>query len=218
MAINYIRFYHLFAVIIGLYFVIKQLILICRKPQNCMYFLLPYIFLIPLWIQANIVLILSEFPPVSLDVSMGDPGARISLAIGFVMHIILTLFIYILNGKYIEFHITYLPRTRRKHIRVNLDESYIIFYGLNKFKQQKIFVRDIIVEESYYGTFIEDTKIFRFAAALGSEKYFVFKLQNGKIVKIKYCPFFLYGDILELGYLSYALGIPRIKSLHKKPR
>jgi hypothetical protein len=74
------------------------------------------------------------------------------------------------------------------------------------------------VEESYYGTFIEDTKIFRFAAALGSEDYFVFKLQNGKILKIKFCPFFLSGDILRLDNLSYALGIPAIKSLHKKPQ
>lgn len=79
-------------------------------------------------------------------------------------------------------------------------------------------MRDIIVEESFYVFSVEDTKIFRFAATLGSTEYFLCKLKNGKIVKIKNNPPFVSGDIFALEWLSYALGIPEVKSIHKKPR
>lgn len=137
MNINYLEIYRLFT-IVGTFFYIKEIVLVCSKPKNCMYHLLPVILLFAPWFLANYAFILMDIsPPIGLDEWMHYTENIITLSIALAMQICMVILIYLFHGKYVEFHIVYNPKKRRKKQTVNLDESYIIFYGLTKFKKNK---------------------------------------------------------------------------------
>ena len=129
----------------------------------------------------------------------------------FLIQVCLTLMLYLFLGKYSEYHIVYNPKKKRKPLTINLEESYIVLYGLLKVKKEKIYIRDIVIEDSVYVMEYLKSKFFPILAVIGSKEYMIAKLTNGKTIKINCSPFFIYDESLNLLSLAKTM---KIKIVH----
>ena len=119
---------------------------------------------------------------------------------------------FIFSGKYATYHIVYNKKIKRKPQTINCDESFIVLHKL--FKDEKILVKDIVVDKScYYRIDGRKSRLFSNANVLHSEEYAVLILTNNKKIKIQETPLLLQGAMLDLINLTQALNI-QIK--HKK--
>ena len=125
----------------------------------------------------------------------------------FFLQAALTVLLYLLSGKYSEYHIIYNPKKTRNPLTINFEESYIILYGFFKFKKKKIYIKDISVENSTYVMQSLKSKYFPLAALLGSKEFFSVKLKNGKLVNIINKQGVLSGATYELIKLTKVLKI-----------
>ena len=121
------------------------------------------------------------------------------------------------SDKYLEYHIVYNNLKRKKPQAINLEESYIILYGLSLFKinKKKIYIRDIVVEQSYFVFEYKPSKLFPYAAMMGTKNYMIAKLISGKKVKISSNPLLLSGDIFTLSRLAKKMKIKFIDTPKK---
>ena len=209
MDINILKFYRIFAVI-GLVLIIRQIVFLCNKPQNATYFVFPFCASAFLWGLETAVFIL-------VDVFGKPNGLNIitSSSIAFILYLFLsfqtcsTILLYMFSGKYVEYHIVYNNFKKKKLQVIDPEESYIILYGLGLFEinKKKIYIRDIVVEQSYFVFECKSSKIFPYAAIMGTKNYMIANLISGKKVKISSNPLLLSGDIFTLSRLAKKMKI-----------
>lgn len=207
MDINILECYRIFAVI-GFILIVKQIVFLCNKPQNSTYFIFPFWISASLWALETALFVL-------VDVFGKPDGLNTieSQSIVFILYVFLfvqaglTVLLYIFSGKYAEYHITYNAKKKGKNLTINLEESYIVLYGLLKFNRKKIFIRDINVTDSSYVMENLKSKLFPYAAILGSKEYLSAKLTNGKTVNICNKSVLLSGEIYAMIGLTKVLGI-----------
>ena len=208
MDINILEFYRVFAVI-GFILIVKQIVFLCNKPKNSTYFVFPFWICASLWLIETALFVL-------VDIFGKPDGLNIieSKSIVFILYVFLfvqvglTVLLYIFSGKYAEYHIIYNAKKRKQNI--DLEKSYIVLYGLLKFKRKKIFIRDINVEDSSYVMEHLKSKLFPYAAILGSKEYLSAKLTNGTTVNIGNKPIFLSGETYAMIKLTKVMGIKYI--------
>lgn len=207
MDINMLTIYRVFAVL-GTVLLIKQIIFFINKPKKSTYALLPFLLSAFLWGIATITFVLTDVfgKPDGLKIIESN-GVLVVLYVLLFIQISFTILLYLFSGKYAEYHIIYNPKKRREKATINYEESYIVLYGMLKFKKKKIFIRDIVVDESYYVQQFLQSKLFPYAAIMGSKEYLSAKLVDGKTVKISNQSIFLSGDNTALIKLTKTLGI-----------
>lgn len=191
----------------GLCFIVYEIIFIKRKQKNTTYAMFPFFLSAILWGFFTGCLIaidladsenkLNDIPFESIMNSFGSLGLFSLL----ILQICLTITLYLFSGKYAEYHITYYPKKKRRPLALNYEDSYIVLYGLLKVNKQVIYIRDIIVEESYFVYEFTPSKWFPIAGIIGSKDYLVARLVSGKRIIINCSPFFIYdanNDLLAL--------------------
>ena len=207
MDINVLEFYRIFAGI-GFILVVKQILFLCNKHQNATYFKLPFWISAFLWAMETVLFALVDVfgKPDGLNI-IESQSTAFMFYFFFLVQVGLTVLLYVFSGKYAEYHIVYNAKKSKHRPSVNLEESYIILYGLLKFNKKKIFMCDIIAEDSFYAMESLRSKMFPYAAVLGSREYFSAKLKNGAIVNIFNMHGILSGATCELIKLTKVLGV-----------
>ncbi len=208
MDINILKIYRIFA-IIGLILIVKQIVFLCTKTKNVTYYGIPFWLFAFIFTLESFLFILVDLQgkPNGIDSITPQSNVYILLLIFLFIQVCSTLLLYLFSGKYAEHHIVYNEKKGRKKATVNIEESYIILYGLLKFINKKVYVRDISVDESCYITTSLKSKLFPYAAVLGSNNYMLIRLVNGKTIKISDFSVFLLGDTFALLQFTKALGI-----------
>ena len=211
-----IKLYKIFA-LVGCIFIIYEIIFVKRKKKNTTYAMFPFYLSAIMWVFISGCLIaidvgdsenqLHDLPFKSVFTSFGS----LALFSILLLQVCLTLMLYLFLGKYSEYHIIYNPKKKRKPLTINLEESYIVLYGLLKVKKEKIYVRDIVIEDSVYVMEFLKSKFFPILAVIGSQEYMIAKLTNGKTIKINCSPFFIYDESLNLLSLAKTM---KIKIVH----
>ncbi len=207
MNFNIFELYRVFA-IIGLIFLIKQIVFLCNKHKNSTYFALPFWLCFGVWTMETLLFLLADAfgKPNGLN-NIEPQGVRVTLFVFLLIQVVMTVLMYLFCGRYAVFNIVYMPKKRRKPLMVNFDESYIVFYGLFKLNKKKIYIRDISIEDSAYIMQFAESKLFPYAAIIGAEEYFFVQLKNGKSIKICNKCGILSGSTVELIKLAKTLGI-----------
>jgi hypothetical protein len=207
MDTNMLTIYRIFAVL-GAVLLIKQIIFLVNKPKNSTYAGLLFWLSAFLWIMTTIPFVLVDVfgKPDGLN-TIESNGVLAVLYVLLSMQISFTILLYLFSGKYAEYHIVYNPKKRKEKATINYEESYLVLYGMLKLKKKKIFIRDIVVEESYYVHQFLQSNLFPYAAMIGAKEYLSAKLVDGKTVKISNQSIFLSGDCMALIKLIKTIGI-----------
>ena len=207
MDTNMLTIYRIFAVL-GAVLLIKQIIFLVNKPKNSTYAGLLFWLSAFLWIMTTIPFVLVDVfgKPDGLN-TIESNGVLAVLYVLLSMQISFTILLYLFSGKYAEYHIVYNPKKRKEKVTINYEESYLVLYGMLKLKKKKIFIRDIVVEESYYVHQFLQSNLFPYAAMIGAKEYLSAKLVDGKTVKISNQSIFLSGDCMALIKLIKTIGI-----------
>ena len=202
--------YRIFA-ILGIVLLIKQIIFLINRPKNATYAVLLFWLSAFLWVMATIPFVLVDAfgKPDGLNIIEPKGILVVFYALLFIQ-ISFTILLYLFSGKYAEYHIIYNPKKRKEKATINYEKSYIVLYGMLKLKKKKIFIRDIVVDESYYVHQFLQSKCFPYAAVIGSKEYLSAILVDGKTVKISNQAIFLFGDHTALIKLTKILGIKYI--------
>lgn len=207
MDTNMLTIYRIFAVL-GAVLLIKQIFFLVNKPKNSTYAVLLFWLSAFLWIMTTIPFVLVDVfgKPDGLN-TIESNGVLAVLYVLLSMQISFTILLYLFSGKYAEYHIVYNPKKRKEKATINKEESYLVLYGMLKLKKKKIFIRDIVVEESYYVHQFLQSNLFPYAAMIGAKEYLSAKLVDGKTVKISNQSIFLSGDCMALIKLIKTIGI-----------
>jgi hypothetical protein len=207
MDTNMLTIYRIFAVL-GAVLLIKQIIFLVNKPKNSTYAGLLFWLSAFLWIMTTIPFVLVDVfgKPDGLN-TIESNGVLAVFYVLLSMQISFTILLYLFSGKYAEYHIVYNPKKRKEKATINYEESYLVLYGMLKLKKKKIFIRDIVVEESYYVHQFLQSNLFPYAAMIGAKEYLSAKLVDGKTVKISNQSIFLSGDCMALIKLIKTIGI-----------
>ena len=199
----------------GLIFIIYEIIFVKRKKKNTTYAIYPFCFSSIYWVFFTGCLAVIDFSDRDGEL-YGLTFRYILDTYSFLLFIFLiqvcfTVMLFLFLGKYSEYHIVYNPKKKRKPLTINLEESYIVLYGLLKVKKEKIYVRDIVIEDSVYVMEFSESKFFPILAVIGSKEYMVAKLTNGKTIKINCSPFFIHDEGFTLLSLAKTM---KIKIVH----
>ena len=207
MDTNMLTIYRIFAVL-GAVLLIKQIIFLVNKPKNSTYAGLLFWLSVFLWIMTTIPFVLVDVfgKPDGLN-TIESNGVLVVFYVLLSLQISFTILLYLFSGKYAEYHIVYNPKKRKEKVTINYEESYLVLYGMLKLKKKKIFIRDIVVEESYYVHQFLQSNLFPYAAMIGAKEYLSAKLVDGKTVKISNQSIFLSGDCMALIKLIKTIGI-----------
>ena len=205
--------YRIFA-ILDVVLIIKRILLVRKVSKNTAYYASHlFCLLVFLVIILTFGFIVMEFPTDSGRSFYNTPfsdqilGPAIMLYV-FIIYICASLGLFIVSRKYATYNIVYNKKVRRKKQTVNLEESYIILHKM--FGDKKIFVRDIVVEEScYYMIDGPKSKLFPNASIYGIKEYMILKLTNGQRIKIQNNDLILEGEGCALLDLTKALDIER---------
>ena len=140
MDTNMLTIYRIFAVL-GAVLLIKQIIFLVNKPKNSTYAGLLFWLSAFLWIMTTIPLVLVDVfgKPNGLNTIESNGVLAVFYVLLFIQ-ISFTILLYLFSGKYAEYHIIYNPKKRREKATINYEESYIVLYGMLKFKKKKIFI------------------------------------------------------------------------------
>lgn len=208
-----IKLYRFFA-LIGFFIIIYEMIFVKKRQKYITYALFPFLVSSMLWAFVTGCLIFLDYSDqnnvldgVTLQKLLSSHSF---LLIYFIPQVCLTFMLFLFSGKYAEYHIAYKPKKKRKPWTVNLEESYIVLYGLLKIKR-KVYIRDIVIEDSYFINEFKQSKLFPYAAIIATKEYMITKLTDGKKVKINCSPFFI---LDETGALFDLAKKMRIRIIH----
>lgn len=203
-------------IVLSVIAIIKRIMMVRKASKNTKYYA-DYVFWIctALSFLNHLCFVLLEFGnfySMSLD-DLGT-GHLLMMCYFFIASVCCTIGQFIFSKEYVTYNIVYNKKIKRKPQTINYDESFIVLHKL--FKNEKILVKDIVVDEScYYSiTYACKSKLFPLANVLADEEYAVINLTNKKKVKIQGDTFFLQGAMLDLFNLAKALNI-QIKRIKK---
>ena len=204
-----IKLYRIFA-LVGLFLIIYEMIFVKKRQKHTTYAMFPFRISSILWAFFTGCLIFLDYSDKN-NVLNGLTLQKLLSSYSFLLfyfipQVCLTFMLFLFSGKYAEYHIVYKPKKKRKPWTVDLEESYIVLYGLLKFKR-KIYIRDIVIEDSYFIDEFKPSKLFPYAAIIATKEYMVAKLTNGKTIKINCSPFFILDETVALLELAKKMRI-----------
>lgn len=210
MDMDIIKLYKVFA-LVGLIFIVYEIFFVKQRKKNTTYAMFPFLISAILWVFLTGCLVVIDITDTNGELSgLTLPSllsSHIFLLLLFVIQVCLTIMLFLFLGKYSEYHIVYNPKKKRKPLTINLEESYIVLYGLLKIKKEKIYIRDIVIEDSYFVDEVNSSKFFPIASVIGTKEYMVAKLTNGKTIKINCSPFFILDETNTLLFLAKLMKI-----------
>ena len=203
-------------IVLSVIAIIKRIMMMRRASEHTKYYA-NYVF----WVFTVVAFlnhfcfVLCEFGDFySMSFDDLETGHIVMMCYFFMASTCFTIGQFIFTREYTTYNIVYNKKIKRKPLTINYDESFIVLHKL--FKDEKILVKDIVVDESCYYRIQHEckSKLFPYANILADESYAILSLTNKKKVKIRDDNIYLQGAMLDWFNLSKALNL-QIKHIKK---